>query len=156
MFANINDWQSDTRLEQDGVPLDLGKGRTMILRRAGGANRVFMVALAEVIRRVVGEREPADVPDAEIDDDLKTLYAAHVVVGWHGFKDDAGKDVPFTRENFLELMRLAPDMWVRVRSTANTRDAFQTQQDRKAMQRDKEAIKKFSRGKRNGASSAHV
>lgn len=156
MFANINDWQSDTALEVDGVPLDLGRGRSMVLRRAGGANRAFMVALAEVIRRVVGEREPADVPDAEIDEDLKRLYAEHVVVGWHGFKDDGGDDVPFTTANFLELMRLAPDMWVRVRSTANTRETFQAQQDRKAMTRDKEAIKKFSRGKRNGAHSAHA
>jgi hypothetical protein len=156
MFANINDWQSDTQLESDGVPLDLGKGRTMILRRAGGANRAFMVSLSEVIRRVVGERDPADVPDAEIDDDLKALYANHVVVGWRGFKDEGGDDVPFTRENFLELMRLAPDMWVRVRATANTRETFQAAKDRQAMKRDKEAIKKSSRGKRNGAHSAHV
>jgi hypothetical protein len=128
----------------------------MILRRAGGANRAFMVSLSEVIRRVVGERDPADVPDAEIDDDLKALYANHVVVGWRGFKDEGGDDVPFTRENFLELMRLAPDMWVRVRATANTRETFQAAKDRQAMKRDKEAIKKSSRGKRNGAHSAHV
>jgi hypothetical protein len=156
MFANINDWQSDTALEVEGVPLDLGRGRTMVLRRSGGANRAFTVALAELIRRVMGERDPADVPDSEIDEDLKSLYASHVVVAWRGFKDDDGDDVPYTRENFLELMRLAPDMWTRVRSTANSREHFQAQQDRKAVQRDKEAIKKSSRGRRNGAASVHA
>jgi hypothetical protein len=156
MFANINDWQSDPKLEVDGVPLDLGRGRSICLRRAGGANRAFMVALAEVIRRVVGERDPADVPDAEIDEDLKAIYAEHVVIGWNGFKDADGNEVTYTRANFLELMKLAPDMWVRVRSTANTRESFQAEKDHKAMQRDKDTIKKSLRGKRNGASSAHA
>jgi len=156
MFANIKDWQSDTALESDGVPLDLGKGRVIILKRAGGANRAFTVALAEVIRRVIGERDPADVPDAEIDEDLKILYANHCVVSWRGFKGVDGKDVPFSRENFLELTRLAPDLWVRVRATANTRETFQAATDRKALTRDKEAIKKSSHGKRNGAASVHA
>lgn len=156
MFANINDWQSDARLEADGVPLDCGRGRSIVLKRAGGSNRGFMVALSEVLRRVVGDRDPADVPDAEIDEDLKALYATHVVVGWHGFKGEDGKEVPFSAANFLELMRLAPDLWLRVRATANTRETFQAATDRKAMARNKDAIKKSSHGRRNGAASAHV
>jgi hypothetical protein len=156
MFANIDDWQSDRGLESEGVPLDLGKGRSITLRRAGGSNKAFMVAVAEVIRRVIGERNPEDVPDAEIDEDLKSVYADRIVVGWHGFKDADGDDIPYSRENFLELMNLAPDMWLRVRASANTREMFQGQKDRKAMQRDKDVIKKSSRGKRNGAASAHV
>jgi len=156
MFANISDWQSDKQLEVDGVPLDLGRGRSIILRRAGGANREFMVALAEVIRRVVGERDPADVPDAEIDEDLRELYADHVVIGWTGLLDEAGLDIPYTPQAFLELMALAPDMWVRIRATANTREAFQAMKDRKALERDMDTIKKQSRGKRNGADTQHA
>jgi hypothetical protein len=156
MFSNINDWQSDKQLELDGVPLDVGRGRVLYLRRAGGANRAFMVALAEVLRRVMGDRDPADVPDMEIDGELQTIYAEHVVVGWRGFKGDDGEDVPYTRANFLKLMELAPDLWGRVRSTANTRESFQNVKDRKAIARDKEIIKKVSRGKRNGAASAHA
>jgi hypothetical protein len=115
-----------------------------------------MVALAEVLRRVMGDRDPADVPDIEIDGDLRAVYADHVIVGWRGFKDDDGKDVPFTRANFLMLMELAPDLWGRVRSTANTRESFQSVKERKAIARDKDIIKKSLRGKRNGAASTHA
>lgn len=156
MFANIQDWKSDTKREADGVPLDLGRGRSIVLRRAGGSNRAFTVALAELIRGVVGERDPQDVADSEIDGQLKALYADHVVVDWVGFQDEAGDAIPYTRAAFLELMELAPDMWLRVRTTANSREHFQTQLQARALDRDREIIKKSSRGKRNGAHTAHA
>jgi hypothetical protein len=154
MFNNIDDWQSDAQLEREGVPLDLGRGRVIYLKRAGGANRAFTVALGECLRRVIGDRDPENVPDEELDEDLKTVYATHVVAGWKGFRDESDAEVPYSVPAFLELMKLAPDMWIRVRSMAKMRESFQKMRD--AVERDKVTLGKSSRGKRNGGHSAHA
>lgn len=156
MFKNIEDWQSNPKLEVDGVPIDLGRSRVLYVRRAGGANRAFTVALAECLRRVIGEREPEDVPDEEVDEELKALYAEHVVCGWDGFIGEDDKPVPYSKAAFLELIALAPDIWIKVRAFAKTRDSFQSTATIKALKRDKESLGKSSRGKRNGGHSAHV
>ena len=152
MFKNISDWQTDSRLEVDGVPVDLGKGRGIFVKRAGGANRDFKVALADVLRQVVGDRDPAEVPDEEIDPALIKLYADHVVIGWRGFIDENDQDIPYTPAAFVELMGLAPDIWIEVRTHAKQRESFQ----QAALERDKSMLGKFSRGNTNGEVSARA
>lgn len=152
MFKNISDWQSNTDLEAGGVPVDLGKGRAILVKRAGGSNRAFKVALADELRLMMGDREASEVSEAELDPVLRKLYADHVVLGWSGFVDENDAPISFSPAAFLELMDLAPDMWIEVRTHAKQRESFQDA----ALERDKEALGKFSRGNPNGGVSAHA
>jgi len=155
MFKNIDDWQSNAELERNGVPIDFGKGRVMYAKRAGGSNRAFTVALAECLQRIVGDRDPNEVKDEELDEDLKRLYATHVLLGWKGFVDEHDKEIAFSVPAFMELMTVAPDMWIKVRTTAKSRESFQTSPEQ-MLERDRVTLGKSSRGKRNGGHSAHV
>jgi hypothetical protein len=152
MFKNISDWQTDKELEASGVPVDLGKGRAIFVKRAGGSNREYKVAVGETLREVMGSRDPADVPDEEIDPVLVKLYADHIVVGWRGFIDENDQEIPYTREAFIELMSIAPDMWVTVRTHAKERESFSLA----ALENDKTQLGKSLRGRTNGEVSAHA
>jgi hypothetical protein len=158
-FGNIRDWESDAALELEGVPFDIGRERVITIRRAGGANRDFVVAYAALIRSILGDRDPAALDDAaqrELNDELgrrlPPLFADHVVLGWSGFLDETGDPVRYTKAAFLELVAAAPDLWTRLRAQADTRERFQREQ----IERDKVRISKSSRFKRNGGSSAHA
>ena len=79
-FGNLTDWQSDPELELEGVPLDIGRNRFINIRRAGGANRAFLVAYGALIGKLVGDRgDPEKIAQAQLAEDLPALFADHVV-----------------------------------------------------------------------------
>lgn len=151
-FGNMQDWQSDPTLELEGVKLDIGRDRWILMRRAGGANRTFLAAYAGVIARMNGEGGAESVAQALITQELQPIFAEHVVVGWGGIKDEHGEEVPFTKEAFLELMQSAPDLWVKIRTEADKREHFQ----REHLEREKTQMGKSSSGRRNGGRTAHA
>lgn len=151
-FGNLQDWQSDTELELQGIALDIGQGRTINIRRAGGANRAFLVAYGATITRLAGDRDPESIAAALLADEMPALFADHVVIGWDGIEDDSGAPVPYSKDAFLQLARECPDLWLRIRSQADQRERFQ----RENIERDKARLGKSSRGKRNGGATAHA
>ena len=151
-FGNLRDWESDPELELQGVPLDIGKGRVITIRRAGGANRAFMVAYGATIARLAGDRDPESIANAILADEMPGLFADHVVVGWSGILDDEGEEVAYSKAAFIQLAKDCPDLWQRIRAQADQRERFQ----RAAIERDKVRLGKSSRSKRNGGATAHA
>lgn len=151
-FGNMQDWQSDPELEANGVRLDIGRDRWILMRRAGGANRAFMIAYGSLIARLGGDGGPESIAQALITEGLQPIFAQHVILDWGGIHDDAGEEVPFSKENFLELMKTAPDLWGRIRTEADKRERFQ----REHLEREKTQMGKSSSGKRNGGRTAHA
>lgn len=151
-FGNMADWQSDPELESGGVKLDIGRERWILMRRAGGANRAFLVAYAGLIAQLGGDGGPDSIAQALLTEGLRPIFAEHVVLGWGGIRDDKGEDVPYSRDAFLELMKTAPDLWVRIRTEADKRERFQREQ----LEREKSQLGKLSSGKRNGGRTAHA
>lgn len=127
-FGNLDDWKIDPRSLTTGVPLDLGRGRSLFIRRAGTVSREFVAACAA--------RQSAGV-DPDDPDEQMVLYARSVVVGWAGIVDSAGQPIPFTSEACLELFRAYPEVWALVWPFANSRSNFRTQE----MQEDREQVK---------------
>jgi hypothetical protein len=112
-FGNVGDWHTSVAKSANGVPLDLGEGRTLLVKRAGTRNRAFMAAVATI-----------DVND---DAASRAVYARTVVAGWSGFNDEAGNPIPFSPEACIELFDYAPEifdlMWLFAAQRANFRDA---------------------------------
>lgn len=96
-FGNLDDWHTDESLTRDGAPLDLGGGRTLLVRRSGTRNRDFMVAVAE--------------SDATDERQQRDIYARHIVAGWSGINDAAGEPVPFTPEACVALFEYCPEVF---------------------------------------------
>lgn len=146
-FGNMQDWQSDAQLELEGVKLDIERERWILIRRAGGANRPYLIALAGLITRL-GD----SVTQALVADDMKPIFAKHIVLGWGGICDEKGEEIPFSEEVFLQLMEAAPDLWTRIRVEAEKREHFQ----RERLEQEKTHMGKSSSGKRNGGRTAHA
>lgn len=146
-FGNMKDWQSDAKLELEGVKLDIGRDRWILMRRAGGMNRAYLGELAALITKL-GD----DVAQTLVADGLKPIFARHVVLGWSGICDEAGDEVPYTEAVFIELMDLAPDLWTRIRVEAEKREHFQAEN----LEQEKSQMGKSSSGKRNGGRTAHA
>lgn len=151
-FGNLQDWQSDATLEMEGVPYDIGRNRVIHMRRAGGANRAFLVAYGAMIARLAKDKDPEALAQSQVSEEIPTLFADHVVIGWDGIKDDGGAAVPFSKAAFLQLVKEAPDLWMRIRTEADKRERFQ----RETIERDKTRLGKSLRSKRNGGVSAHA
>ena len=129
-FGNLNDWHTDPALELQGVPLDLGAGRSLIVRRAGTRNREFSVAVVGI-----------DVTDAQR---MGEVLARTVVIGWCGITDDHGEPIPFSPDACVAMFEWAPDVYEKVARFATERANFAGVE----LEEEKSAVKKRSGGAR--------
>src|SRR5262245_61157977 len=124
----MKDWHTDADMAVNGVPLDLGDGRALLVRYGGTMNRDFMAAMVGV--------EENDTPA------LAQVCARTLVTGWRGITDEAGEPVPFSTEACVELYGYAPELVGRTWIFAAQRANFRVQE----MAADKEQLKKSSGG----------
>jgi hypothetical protein len=106
-FANVDDWRSSRALEAEGVACPIGKGRELIVRRAGSRNRAYMAALAEA--------KTEDIPA------LERVFAATIVCGWRGLLDEHGREIAYSTQACAELFEQCPDLADRVAKFASDR-----------------------------------
>jgi len=123
-FGNFNDFHSDPRRESEGVTMDLGQGRALIVKRSGTRNREFMAAVADI--------DPHD-RDAQVE-----VFVSSIVKGWSGVKDRAGEDIPYSVDACKELFAFAPDLLDQVAQFAVNRGNFVSEQ----IEQEKDALKK--------------
>jgi len=123
-FGNIADLCHDRARSVDGVPLDLGGGRSIRVRRAGGHNRLWS---SELARALAAHRDEiaggALSPELAIELDREVIARA-CVASWAGFVDDQGGPVACDVDAVLELFEAAPDVYERVRSLALDGEAY--------------------------------
>jgi hypothetical protein len=127
-FGNLDDWKTDPRAYTTGVPLDLGNGRALHIKRAGTVSREFVSACAA--------RQKAGL-DPDDPDEQMSLYARVVVAGWSGIVNSKGEAVPFSAEACIELFRAYPEIWAAVWPFANSRSNFRVEE----MDEDKAQVK---------------
>lgn len=122
-FGNVDDIRTDPKLELEGVDLDLGKGRFITIRRAGGANRAYNAALMKALRKQ-GRSGLADPTPEVIEDATRRALIDTVVLGWRGFLDVEGNEVPFTKANLAALFDQVPDILDKVREMSASASLF--------------------------------
>lgn len=126
-FGNIDDYVTDPGLELSGIDLSFGKGRFITVKRSGGANEQFTNHVANKLR----EQDATVVNRSAMDEEVATeimydAYARFVVIGWRGWKDDKGKDIPFSAENCIELFNDSREIYEHVVTQCNKADNFRT------------------------------
>lgn len=135
-FANVDDWRSEGALEAEGVPCSIGKGRTLIVRRAGSRNREYVAGLGSVsVEDLEGQRK---------------LFAETIVCGWLGLLDEHGEPIPYSVEACVELFRQCPDLADHVARFAATRAHFHATE----VAEDAERLKAIPGGKQASAATA--
>jgi hypothetical protein len=110
--------------EQNGVVLDFGVAKFRV-RRAGGSNRKFLATLAAKLRphrRAIESNVLSDELAASLQ---MEVYFETVVIGWENVTDREGKALPFTLDNFKQVMTDLPDLWSTLREEADNMRNFQ-------------------------------
>ncbi len=126
--------------ELEGVKVEV-EGAIFIIKRAGGHNRAYRYAVSKYAmpHRAKFEeyKKTNDVKiAAEIEDQINLqAFADEAIVGWEKVDGPDGQPIPFSRDNFVNLMEACPDVWDTVRIAAQDIDNF-----REVVQKDGEAL----------------
>jgi hypothetical protein len=115
-------YETNPQMEAEGVRIPID-GCVFICRRAGGGNRRYRAAMAlhASARGDAVNSEDQDVAMSAEDEIVMQTFADAVVIGWENVDNRDDQPWEFTKENFLELMRACPEVWLRLRMEA--RDA---------------------------------
>jgi hypothetical protein len=129
-LGNIADLSVDETKSLDGIPLDLGLGRVLWVRQAGGLNRAVAWKGSEIAEEL--ETELSGMHPRERDYHLHMEISARLLVArWEGFEDAAGSPLDYSPTLGLELFRASPETLSRVQELATSADAYRLAEDKK-------------------------
>ena len=117
---------TDKSAEQDGIILEYGKGLEIRIARAGGSNTKFEKAVQTKMRKY-GLQAKHDLLDNEqMREVMREVLAETVVLGWKGFTDRAGTELPFNRDNCIQVFKDLPDLFDDVLEQSRKASLFKT------------------------------
>lgn len=132
-FANLQDFTYDRERSLEGVKLELGEGRWISVRQAGGFHRRFQTELERrmLLANVAGleDRTQAELVAARI---TLELAAELLVSGWGGFVDDDGEPIECAPDAALECLEQHPDLAELVIGFAYSRENYRRQAETKS------------------------
>ena len=100
MTMNIyNEFGTDENAEKEGVSLIFGEGVKMTVKRAGSSNKAFARKQKLFNKKYGFQMEHSTLDDKTVRKEMAKIYAETIVIGWEGFTDKKGKELPFTKEN---------------------------------------------------------
>ncbi len=116
-------FQTDQKLESNGVTLDYGAFQITIAR-AGMGNRKYRGLLATSLnkhRHMIDN----DLLDNSMHDTLMIgIYADAIILGWANVTGADGKALAFNRANAVKLMTDLPDLFADIREQAKNARNF--------------------------------
>lgn len=132
-FANLREFAPDRKASLEGAALDLGGGRVVYVRQAGGHHRRFEHVCALRMRER-GVIEMADELEQRVAaDEVAVEVAAEVLIaGWDGLVDVDGQPVECTPEAALELVQRHPAIADRIVRFAYGEENFRRSADIKS------------------------
>lgn len=120
-------YETDEKKETEGVEITID-GAVFICRRAGGGNRRYRAAIglaaaAPDFQERINSKDQTTAITAE-DEITMAAFADSVVIGWREVLDRDDQPWEFTKENFLDLMKACPDVWLQLRMAARDLENF--------------------------------
>lgn len=116
-------FETDKQLEENGV--DFAFGDSMFrCKRAGGSNRIFDRIFEERTRAYSTKMQMASISEEMSEAILMDVYFDAVAISWTNVSDRDDNELPFTKENFVQVMKDLPDLWKSLRQAAANMDNF--------------------------------
>ena len=101
-------YQTDRSLEEEGAWVDLGDGiKIRIARIQSQRARRVLVRLYRPYDNL--RQSGRKVPESIQEKITRQWIAEGILIDWEGVTDPAGKPIPFTAENALEVFEAFPD-----------------------------------------------
>jgi hypothetical protein len=97
----------DTKKAVEGTWIEFGNGFAVFARRADDNNTEFQLAKSKVFAEAEFSRrmQMGMVTQKDLNKVNSRLWADHVILDWRGVVLD-GKEVPFSKEKFLEVVNM--------------------------------------------------
>lgn len=102
---------TDKQLEQEGIVLDYGDGLELRIRRAGGSNQRFEKVTQQKFRKYDRLVKNDLLETDQMREVMREVLAETVVISWKGVTDREGNELPFTKENCIQLFKDLPDLF---------------------------------------------
>jgi hypothetical protein len=112
MKTNLFDkYKTNKDLESEGVWFMTSKDTGFLLRRSGGANSNRMKMITAKHQKPVLHKIKNDLlTDEESQEIGLKIFVDAVLVDWKGVTDEEGNEIPFSRENAIEVLQEVPDL----------------------------------------------
>lgn len=113
-------FKTDANLETgDGVTIEYDDGKSITVRRAGGRNTAYALALSDARAKMTGKKLSAE-EDRRV---MVGVVADTIVVGWSGITS-GGKELEFTKANVVAVFMAYPELYLDVFQHANDLNNF--------------------------------
>lgn len=112
--------ETDSDLEANGITLDFGDYGKFQVARAGGANQAYNARSAAVLKPYRRQIDVGAMTEERLRELLAVPFAETVIKGWEGVTDRDGNDLPFTRENCIQILKDLPALFDTIREHATS------------------------------------
>lgn len=96
-------FKQDINKAEQGSWVDIGDGAKVKIARIGNKN--YQDRVMELLKPYKQSIRNKTVSDRVIEDVINIALAETVLVGWEGFKDDNGEEVPYNKGNALKYLQ---------------------------------------------------
>ena len=114
----------DDKEAGEGIKLYFGPKIWIKIHRAGGANKNFAKVWAAKMRPYERDRSLGKLAEPKALKLAAEAYAEAVILDWDGITDRDGNELAFTKENVVKVMTDLPELFLEVRTHANTYGNF--------------------------------
>lgn len=127
-------FKTSPKLETEGVLLELGNTRIRVAR-AGGSNQKYNAAMERISAKHQRAITHGLLENKQAMAILHEVYADHIILDWEtrendevpwqeGIEGPNGDIIPATKENIIATFKELPDLFLEIKSTAESIQFF--------------------------------
>lgn len=122
---------TDSKKESEGVRIEYGENKdgtipTVIIRRAGRSNSKYSKALEAATRPYRRQIELGTMSEDKAEKIFKGVFVDTVIIGWENIQDNKGVNIPFTKENAMDVFEKLPEWYADLQKQAGDLSNFRS------------------------------
>jgi hypothetical protein len=117
---------TDKDAETRGVWIHFGGGIGVHVRRSGGGNKDFKMKLERLHREKKRQLDLGVLDDDDLRPEMVDLYASTVLIGWKGITGPDGKEIPFNKQNAVQVLMDLPEFFDEIRTESGRIENFRS------------------------------
>ncbi len=124
--GTLSMFQTDKSKEKEGIELDFLNGLVVTVRRAGGSNQKFHNVTRREMKKYQHAINAGTLSTEQDRAIMVVVYVDSVIIGWEGLTDDDGKEIPFERNQAIEVLTENPDFFDAIKDQCEDMENFKS------------------------------
>lgn len=123
-MPKLSQFSFDPRAETEGVRVHLGEGLYVVVGRVNSPR--FVEAMRKHSGPYKFEMDRNTLSEDVAQKILVKVYAETILLGWENMQDEAGQDIPYSREAARKAMEDYPEFFNMVKDAASRMELFRS------------------------------